>query len=52
MGGITTLGVGVLVVGLVVDAIVDWVLQELGYDPEAVIAHARSGSRWTALPTA
>ncbi len=37
VGGITTLGVG-LVVGLVVDAIVDWVLQELGYDPEAVIA--------------
>ena len=37
LGGLTTLGVG-LIVGYVVDQVIDWVLHQMGYDPEAEIA--------------
>src|SRR5262249_24520481 len=41
VGGAATLGVG-LVVSLVVDAVIDWVLKQMGHDPEAEIAqHVR-----------
>ena len=43
VGGAATLGVG-LVVGLAVDALIDWGLKQLGHDPEAEIARHVRGS--------